>query len=335
MKINYPSLNGLRAISILLVLLHHLSIQNQSLFGKTYDQKGNSLFIDFLQDGHMGVNIFFVISGFLITSLLLQEEQNTSTISLKQFYIKRTLRIFPAYYFLLIVYFFAQLLGYLKINNEAWFTAITFTKYFNWQEDWFTSHGWSLSIEEHFYLFWPLIFLAGDTLRKITCVLLIIAVLILRRYVYIVPWINDLTIFLRIDAIAIGCLCALYLKEIIKIISPWWNRIFYVSIAVLFYLEYCSTVHYKNFIFRSFGYTHGTFANIFIALIMLYSVFGPKGIWFKLLNTRVLNYIGLLSYSLYLWQQLFTYNSHFIISKFPMNIILMVLAALFSYYVIE
>ena len=116
--IKYPSLNGLRAISILLVIIDHLC--------KHYDIFKNFIYeiptiprlvLLFIQDGALGVNIFFVISGFLITSLLLQEEESTQTISVKNFYLRRTLRIFPAYYTLLLFYFVLQLFGYIQLSN--------------------------------------------------------------------------------------------------------------------------------------------------------------------------------------------------------------------------
>ena len=98
----YASINGLRAISIFLVLTHHCILQ-YNVFGNFAHIKWLQPFIKLLNDGQLGVNVFFVISGFLITSLMLQEEAKTKTVSLKNFYIRRTLRIFPAYYFLLLI----------------------------------------------------------------------------------------------------------------------------------------------------------------------------------------------------------------------------------------
>ena len=153
----YESINGLRAISIFLVLTHHFILQ-YNILKNFKDVRWMGPILKLLNDGQLGVNVFFVISGFLITSLLLQEEAKTKRVSLKNFYIRRTLRIFPAYYFLLLVYFILQLLGYIHISNQAWLTSVTYTKYFNWSADWYTRHAWSLSIEEHFYILWPLIF---------------------------------------------------------------------------------------------------------------------------------------------------------------------------------
>ncbi len=340
-KLKYPSLNGLRAISIIFVIIHHLSIKNQ-IFHGIAEFKWLSPITSFLSDGHLGVNVFFVISGFLITSLLLKEEMQWKTISLKNFYIRRTLRIFPAYYFLLLVYFILQLFNFIHIEKSSWLTAITYTKYFNWYSDWVTAHAWSLSIEEHFYLFWPLLFKSGVKIRKWTPVILIILVPIIRTFAYFYPTVlfNDLSIFTRIDAIAMGCLFALYKKDILKIITPHWSKVFIISFLILFSLRYFPLIADKihlgfSFIFTPLGLTHGTIANLLISLIMMYSIFGPQKAWFKMLNLPVLNYIGLLSYSLYLWQQIFISGSKYWITKFPQNLIFLFLMAMFSYYLIE
>ncbi|MEO6721662.1 MAG: acyltransferase [Ferruginibacter sp.] len=339
MKIKYPSINGLRAISITLVVIHHLCLQNR-IFKIFADTAWLKPLLSFLQDGQLGVNVFFVISGFLITSLMQQEEIKTNTVSLKDFYIRRTLRIFPAYYTLLLVYFVLQLLGYIHIPKESWLTAATYTKYFNWKLDWYTRHAWSLSIEEHFYILWPLIFLAGNKVRKIISISLIIIVPFVRLYEFFHPtsWLNELTIFTRIDAISIGCLFALFKDEIVKKMSPHWNKIFYFSVICIFVLRYLPVLAHKvhlGFIFIPLGVTHGTIANILIAFIMMYSVFKQRGAWFKILNWKFINYIGLLSYSIYLWQQFFIYKSDYWINQFPQNVFCMMVVAICSYNFIE
>lgn len=337
----YPSLNGLRAFSVILVIVHHLNLKNHIFLNLS---KITLLrpFISFLVDGHLGVNIFFVISGFLITSLMLQEQTATNGISLKNFYIRRTLRIFPAYFFLLLVYFILQCFGYIQISNASWLTAITYTKYFNWQLDWYTAHAWSLSIEEHFYIFWPLIFLGGERFRKRAAIFLILVVpfirLYLHYYYFSMEWINDLRIFTRIDAIAMGCLFALYKDRILRSLSKHWAKIFYFSVIILCILRYLPPLADKvhlGIIFTFLGATHGSVANILIGFIMMYSVFGPKGIWYKILNFKIINYIGMLSYSIYLWQMLFIYDTPAWYNQFPLNVFCLILAALGSYYLIE
>jgi peptidoglycan/LPS O-acetylase OafA/YrhL len=333
----YPSLNGLRAISILIVVFYHLNLWHP-IFPPAITRIYLILF-----DAQFGVNVFFVISGFLITRLLMKEEFMNKSISLKDFYIRRTLRIFPAYYFLLFIYFLMSCWGYIHLSKESWLTAITYTKYFNWKLDWYTAHAWSLSIEEQFYLFWPLIFMAGNKTRKIFIIIILLGVPLIRTifYYYPVSWINYLTIFYRLDSIATGCLFALYQDEIIKKISPYFKKIFYASVFLLMILPFIKPslneqYHlHLGFLFIPFGNMYGTLANFIIVFIMMFSVFGPKNKWFNFLNSKVMNQIGVWSYSIYLWQEMFVYKTNLFINRFPLNILFIFIAALTSYYLIE
>ncbi len=299
--------------------------------------------IEFFTDGHLGVNIFFLLSGFLITSLLLWEEVETKEISLKKFYIRRFLRITPAYYFLLLVYFALQQLHFISIAPSSWLTALTYTKYLNWQNEWLTSHAWTLSVEENFYLFWPLIFLTGPKLRKWLCVFLIAAVPMVRTFIYHHPvsWIDELSLFTRIDAIATGCLFALYKDEMIERLSKHWKIYFYGALVLLFFLRFIPQgftyigLDKLNVLFIPLGLTHGTLANFLIGVIFFFSVFGPQGLWFKFLNLKVMDFIGMLSYSLYLWQQILVSESRIWFTQFPQNIFFLFVVASCSYYFIE
>jgi peptidoglycan/LPS O-acetylase OafA/YrhL len=328
-----PSLNGLRAISIIIVLLFHLF-----RFNIVIDQNIATRIP--ILNGRFGVNIFFVISGFIITTLLLKEEQKVGRISLHSFYIRRTLRIFPAYYFLLLTYLILQLVGYLYIPSSAWVTALTYTKYFNYKVEYYTSHAWSLAVEENFYLFWPLIFLAGDKARKRIVAFLMAIPIFVRLYIHYHPlvWLDEQSVFVRIDAIAVGCFVALYRSEILARLKPHWNDIFFFSALLIFLIPWLDQLvdgTFLQIIFVGFGVLTGIIADVLIAFIMLFSIYGPKGNWYKLLNTKIFNYIGILSYSLYLWQQFFIAKREWWVTQFPQNMFLIFLAAMFSYYLIE
>lgn len=339
-KFIYPSLNGLRAISILLVIFHHLELRYATL--STHLPIQLKYFYNLLADGHLGVNVFFIISGFLITSLLLTEENSTQKISLKNFYIRRTLRIFPAYYFFLLVLFGLQVVHVIHISAPSWITAITYTKYFNWKLDWYTAHAWSLSIEEHFYLFFPLLFTLGNKLRKSVSFILVLFVPAINLYnhYYPITGLNDLTIFKRIDALAIGCLIAFYKDLLIIRLQQHFRLLFYISMFGIIIIEFLPNISTKwnlhlDFIIMLAGSRHGTIANICIGTILLYSVYGKYGLWYRFLNTQLLNYIGMLSYSIYLWQQLFISEATHWVTTFPQNLLCIILCALFSFYCVE
>ncbi|MHB8208821.1 acyltransferase family protein, partial [Mucilaginibacter sp.] len=140
-----PSLDGFRAFSIILVIISHLSFnfQNSVLFK--------------LELGGFGVSIFFVISGFLITLLLLKEKSKYGKISLSNFYVRRFLRILPvAYLFILVLILLNNFLS-LHISYEYFIPPIFFVKNFFPITFWSVDHYWSLSVEEQFYLIFPFI----------------------------------------------------------------------------------------------------------------------------------------------------------------------------------
>ena len=138
------ALDGVRAVSILLVLGRHLGLRG--------------VFIA----GDHGVDIFFVLSGFLITTLLLKEHNRAGRISLRDFYVRRALRLYPAVLVLLVIGATVYLLYPSFPNAPAWSGLLATSFYYaNWMHHWnasaqgFLSPTWSLAIEEQFYLFWP------------------------------------------------------------------------------------------------------------------------------------------------------------------------------------
>ena len=136
-----PCLNGLRAFAILCVIASHVHESESSW-----------------SIGHFGVTSFFVISGFLITLLLLRERRATSTVSLSAFYIRRVLRILPAYFALLFVTALLAGAGLIRISGLTWAAVLTYTSCFvTLSISTALAHTWSLSVEEHFYLLWPIL----------------------------------------------------------------------------------------------------------------------------------------------------------------------------------
>lgn len=336
-----PSINGLRALSVSLVILGHLAF-HQILFLpiKQYPKLLRPL-VAFITDGHLGVNIFFVISGFLITHILLKEKEAQGKISLKKFYVRRALRIFPAYYFLLLVYFILQCLEHADFSSASWLTSLTYTKYFNWRLDWLSAHFWSLSVEEHFYLIWPLLLSLGIRAGKRATVAMILFVVFFRliHAFYPLDWVNSLTIFLRMDALAVGCFFAIYQKQILQFLTPFWKwtlpfcLLFFIGIR---YIPIALNKLNLGFLFIPFGETTlNTPTYIVIGILLFYSIYGPQKIWFQFLNLKVLNFLGILSYGIYLWQQFFINGGKEWPHQFPQNIVLLLLVAIGSYYFIE
>jgi len=224
---------------------------------------------------------------------------------------------------------------------------LTYLKDFS-REDWYTGHAWSLSIEEHFYIIYPLIFLLGTKISKIVTIIFIFIPLIVKSYILYLPTLpfkflaDDLNLFYRIDSIAFGCLLAYYKDCVILFLKNFNFKIIFLFCILFFILLLFFNMnkihghsHLLSKIYYFFGTLHGTFANILICIILLLSVYDDKSLWYKLLNSKVLNYIGVLSYSIYLWQQLFTSTLNSWVTSFPQNLLFIFIASLFSYYLIE
>lgn len=342
MKTYIPSLNGLRGLSILIVILGHLNLKS---FNNILIPFPFSLFFD----GSFGVNVFFVISGFLITKLLLQEESGQGGVSLKNFYIRRVLRIFPAYYFLLLFYFVLQLFSILHFSKTSWLSSIFYYKYIT-GGDWESGHFWSLSVEEHFYLVWPFVFTFLKKYRGLFALFIISMVMFFRLNAYMHFWhVNvfdsNLSIFQRGDALMIGCLFALNEGKAKRLLNHFFRHpvVPFIILGLIAFLssDFLVSWNMKYGLHAGFlivplgiGWSIGTLVNILIAVLICVSING-NGFWYAFLNSKAMIWLGKLSYSLYLWQQLFFSDRMGVFSKFPINLFCILIAASGSYYLIE
>lgn len=325
-----PGLDGLRAVSILLVLYGHL-IGTRGF----YD---NAALLDRIGDvANLGVRVFFVISGFLITSLLLKEVEKTGTISIKQFYRRRALRIFPAAYSFILVVTIAYLLGVCDLRHGDLLHAYTYTMNYSQARSWWMGHLWSLSVEEQFYLLWPATLLLFGVRRgmRMGIAVLILAPLVRLGTGYF--WISQRplignTFQTVADTIATGCLLAGYKNDLLH--RRWFRRIidsrifFLVPLAVLT-LNLKAGGRIRWLILE-------TLINLLIGLCVFRVTIYPQDWAGKFLNWRPVAYVGVLSYSLYLWQQLFiNRTSNAWTERFPQNLLLAFCAALLCHYLIE
>jgi peptidoglycan/LPS O-acetylase OafA/YrhL len=326
-----PSLDGLRAISIILVIISHIT-----KYFPTIDFFGFDL-------GGFGVSIFFVISGFLITTLLLKEKVKHGEISLKNFYIRRVIRILPvAYLFLLCV----VILNYAFSMNLP---AITFVKPMLFVENYGdhtkftpTGHFWSLSVEEHFYLIFP--FILSKSLKNylITTFVLIlitpISILLFFHYkshIFLINWIIEVfkvELGHGIVAIMVGSLLAIFLFKFPRIKLPEFKYpdVWLLAILLLSFL-------FHNYQLPFIGVI---ISPIFTSLLVLSVIYYRKCLIFNFLNLKPIIYIGTLSYSLYIWQQIFVYDQPWGHSfryghSLILNIVLLVITAMISYHLYE
>jgi peptidoglycan/LPS O-acetylase OafA/YrhL len=243
--------------------------------------------------GQHGVNIFFVLSGYLITTILLHS--NSGKINLREFYTRRIFRLMPASLFYLsfiaLISFFIPLKPTPLVMMSCLFI---FKNYVNsTARDPFTPHYWSLSLEEQFYLVWP--FLLSRFKRKISgyCALLAILFITVFRFVRWGAYIHRFgRAEVRGDAILIGCLLAIILFEN-EAVSKWFQR--YGNVV----LRGCAPLFIADiFYFHDLIPTH---ENVLIALMIGSTVHCPHMLASRILETKVFRTIGVMSYSIYLW----------------------------------
>lgn len=330
-----PSLDGIRAISILMVCYGHLSGTRH--FPVSIPEYGR-----WCGDvAHLGVLVFFVISGFLITQLLMSEREVTGAISLKRFYLRRIVRIFPAFYVFILVMAIAVLLGAVHLTGRDFAFALTYTVNFEPNRALQIGHLWSLSIEEQFYLLWPLTLLV---LRERRALIVAGAAIFTGPLVRVAirEWIfhvdphslnGMMTSFpAMFDYLAAGCALAL--------LQPWLlTRMWYLRLTASPWLALA--VPLVLLINRMGSQTVAILLgspvmNVCIALLIESSTRHASSLAGRFLNWKPVVFLGVLSYSLYLWQlPFFDHRSNAWMNAFPQNLMFAFLAALSSYFLIE
>lgn len=321
-----PSLDGVRTISIALVVLSHIFIALKI-------HEPFSL-------GNLGVRIFFVISGFLITGLLLNEIDKSQTINLKKFYFRRTLRIFPAFYFYLCVMLAATLAGFIVIPLISFVPAFAYLSNYISTKSWFLGHSWSLAVEEQFYLLLPaLLLLAGKKRALIILCLVMVASPMIRIVSYHLFGDNGgSTNFVYVfhhnmDALVAGCLLT-FLRQTLHAWRPYQillnTKLFFLVLILIIVAAMQSEHPHLNNLFCISA------INIGLALCIDWAVTNHDGLIGRALNSKPMVTLGMMSYSIYLWQQPFL-NSNWEspLTTFPLNLIMIGLTASFSYYMIE
>ena len=330
-----PALDGLRGIAILAVLAVH----THHIFGWSI-----------LKGGNVGVDIFFVLSGFLITALLLEEWQVNGEISLKGFYWRRALRLVPALLVVLVsLYLFADV--FLPIG-EAGATTRSIPVAFLYASDFGLAffqlrlgalqHTWSLAMEEHFYLVWPLFLVAalklGASRKRLVVLTLSLAVAsaIHRAVLHqlgALPVRTYYGIDTRADALLIGCaagMCVcwgfLRARSFRSLIVPAIGFIILLMVAT----NYASSfMHLGGF----------TLLAIAAAIVLVWVVLVPSSYLPRLLEFGPLVWIGRISYGLYLWHYPIFKASSLLRLAWSQQLFLAVLATLamtcLSYYLIE
>ncbi|MGA2357037.1 MAG: acyltransferase [Terriglobales bacterium] len=276
-----PSLDGLRAISVSLVLVGHLARaghtpQPLSVYASS------------------GVRMFFVISGYLITTILTREHTRTSTINLREFYIRRAYRILPA---AVVFMLFASVAYWRELRWIDIGAMFLYLLNYDGGRPWMVGHLWSLCVEEQFYFLWPGALTKWYRHR----------VGILLAVVAIAPIYSALCFHFKVfeggygtfpavaDNLAIGCLLAISGSKLPKINS--WAALAMLLAVIL--IPYYPAITPLRTLFELF--VLWPIMNCSMAGLLLHVVQTP----YRFLNIAPVVWLGKISYSLYLWQQPF------------------------------
>ncbi len=290
------NLDGLRAIAALFVLLIHGS------YG-------------YFAGGWIGVDLFFVLSGFLITLLLENEYVNNQHISISKFYIRRILRLLPALIFCIVLANVLNLFSTDHSNRNHWISSLAalfyFTNILNISVLGNLSHLWSLSVEEHFYLFWPLLMtiLFVRTSKKIQIRLLFSVILIITIIKIILSYNDFIYIknifvidiyrftFFRMDCLLTGALIGLMYPSLNKISVGFSNKKYsYLLLFMGFTFTYFLFTLSENSLFYKSG---GFFiVNVLCAILVFIATKIPNH---SLLSNKLLSWLGVRSYGIYIY----------------------------------
>lgn len=352
-KIYFPNLNGLRFIAACLVIIHHIE-QFKWIF-KLNSYWGIIPCIVII--GKLGVVLFFVLSGFLITHLLLVEESIFNRISIRKFYVRRILRIWPLYFLIII-------LALIILPNISVFTWPGFEKDFVYKDLFlkiilyllflpnlvfailgivpYASHTWSIGTEEQFYLAWPIILKVFKKYRVLLMMFIVVAYLLVAialhtHYTNFIPYKQGIIAFWKsfnIDCMAIGGFYAILLFQNSSFLKIFMNN----------YLFYFTIITVSAFMIMGveIPYVHNELYALLFGVIIL-NFAANKKITISLEN-KFLNYLGKISYGLYMYHPIGIVLSLYLVISlgcitnwliYPLSIILTIILAAISFRYFE
>lgn len=296
----FQNLDSIRTIAFLSTFFAHAFYAETSEVLNSAAYKGAVAFREIFS---FGVPIFFVLSGFLITYLMLREQSIVGKFSVKDFYVRRVLRIWPVYYLVIVIgfvvfpYVRSAFLGESGIETANWEYYVAFLSNFDQINVGALPVGiglgptWSVSVEEQYYLFWPLLFIVFQGKRFIYA----IAIVILSALVF-TDWFDlshkhTIFCFIYLGSGALFAYIAFYHQKFIERITKVHGGIFLLTVASLIFLIYVSTV-------RDFGIALIFLIALNIGYIIVYQCYAER---MQLQKIPLLERMGKYTYGLYLY----------------------------------
>lgn len=352
-KIYFKNLNAIRFFAAFVVICHHIE-QNKSNFNLP-NYWHNEVVV---MVGRLGVILFFVISGFLITYLLLKEKEITNTIAVKDFYLRRIFRIWPLYFLIVFLSFFLlpniSFMNFgqfdskiiwenIRINLPLYLLLLPNLANTQFNSLHFASHLWSIGAEEQFYLVWPVLNkkLSNKWLLMACVIVFYLAV----KYIFwywpdskFISRVNGFLYSIPIDCMAIGGIFALIIYEKTKIVDKIKTFLFAKQVQ---WLVFIGTILLVVNNFHPF-YLHEEIYSILFGILIINFAVNENRIFS--MDYAILNYLGKISYGLYMYHLILVVFSIKILAYFglfsnillyPLVLILTILAASISYEYFE
>jgi peptidoglycan/LPS O-acetylase OafA/YrhL len=299
-----PALDGIRGLAILMVTAYRFNL------GPEYNTLPGSLLFRVLSRGHLGVDLFFVLSGFLITGILFDAKDRS--LYFRTFYARRALRIFPLYYGFLFVTLVVlpKLVGATgplfaeAQSQQAWLWSYGVNVLMGIRDEWCPEsfvHFWSLSVEEHFYLLWPLIIFLCSRRQAIFVSLLAVVLSLFGRMAWLwsggSPIAAETFTFFRMDGLGVGALLALWARGPRGLKPLTSSAIVGLGLCAAIMLAVAALGNQ-----RSLGVSWTAAAGFFGALLVLAVAANPSTAWGGIWSSRGLKFFGKHSYAMYVFQ---------------------------------
>lgn len=302
-----PSLDGLRAFSVFYIIAFHWYLGWHMNGEKGWMIPGYLRSV--LKEGILGVHFFFILSGFLITTLLLKERVNYQRISFRNFYLRRVFRILPIAVLYLLV---TLLLNYwfdLGMQGRNFVFPLFFTENFDTYYHWNTTHYWSLSVEEQFYVIFPFIItLRMSRYWRVAVGLFLLTPVICYTFDHHYPGNNPAGYLLKIAYILMSKgLLSILTGTILAIVL--FKYTFHTGINRYLFMGWQLLLLYLVLYFHKqqwIGDINHILSDACIALFLLSLLMRKDSFFYRVLNLPVMRWFGVLSYSIYIWQELFT-----------------------------
>lgn len=302
----FHNLDGLRGLAAFSVLIFHFFLDTRV----TSNMKGIEFIRQLTEILQHGVTLFFVISGFVITRILINNKRDSNYFL--SFYKRRALRIFPLYYLYLIIHFYVypyllgigpnldfnmQLPVYFYIHNLDWLTGLRSIA---------PGHFWSLAVEEHFYFIWPLIiFIIPNQRLKIVTIFLILLSIPLKAF-FLKEGIDiNYNTFSRYDSILVGCFLSV-LEKMNNYSFPKLKLKTFFSLCVFIFIFGVIVYTYQDKIFfiKSI-FKHFILSSFFgLIIYVLIQTSSSDNLLNSFLRSNAMQYFGRISYGLYVWHML-------------------------------